>query len=81
MDKKFLDALNSVNPDIIAIKGVNLIEDGILDSLAIMQCVAALEEAYAIDFDPEDILPENFATPETLFSLLQKYLKEQGHAG
>lgn len=44
-----------------------------LDSLGIAQLVAALEENFNIEIDPEDILPENFSTVNEIDALVRKY--------
>ena len=75
MDKKLEEILNSVNPEILETPGINLVEEGIIDSLAIMQIVSALEEGYGIDFDPDDIMPETFASAAAIEQALQNYLK------
>ena len=75
MDKKLEEILNSVNPEILETPGVDLVEEGIIDSLAIMQIVSALEEGYGIDFDPDDIMPETFASAAAIEQALQNYLK------
>ena len=49
----------------------NLIDSGILDSLAIMQLVGHLEKEYGITIPTEDINPEHFATVTTLASLVR----------
>lgn len=79
MDRKFTDVLNSINTEILDKPDVDLIENGILDSIAIMELVAALEKAYDFEFDPDDITPENFATSNSLWSLVQTYLQGQGN--
>lgn len=40
----------------------NLLDTQILDSLGIAQLVAGLEANFNIEFDAEDIVPENFMT-------------------
>ena len=75
MDKKLEEILNSVNPEILETPGINLVEEGIIDSLAIMQIVSALEVEYGIVFDPVDIMPDTFASAAAIEQALQWYLK------
>ena len=49
----------------------NLIDSGILDSMAIMQLVAHLEKEYEITIPTEDIDPEHFATVNSLANLVK----------
>ena len=80
MDEKFVDLLKSVSTEIFDDPAADLLEDGIIDSLKIMQIVSGFESEYGIDFDPEDILPENFSSAEAMWALLQKYLTEKTNA-
>ncbi len=50
----------------------NLIDEGILDSLAIMNLIAWLEKQYAIEFDEGDIVLENFSSVNALLDFVQR---------
>lgn len=63
MQEKIADLLKDINgKDRISDFNMDLFENDMLDSLGIAQLVAALEENFNIEIDPEDILPENFST-------------------
>lgn len=49
----------------------DLIDSGILDSMAIMQLVGHLETEYGISILTEEIDPRHFATVSTLASLVR----------
>jgi acyl carrier protein len=49
----------------------NLIDDGILDSLAIINLVAYLEKQYQIEFGDYDIVPEHFSSVNALAKFVQ----------
>ena len=51
----------------------NLLDTQILDSLGIAQLVAGLEANFNIEFDAEDIVPENFMTIVQIQKLIKKY--------
>ena len=51
----------------------NLLDTQILDSLGIAQLVAGLEANFNIEFDAEDIVPENFMTIVQTQKLIKKY--------
>ena len=76
MNEKFIEILNSVKPEILEETDCDLVEDGIIDSLDIMTIISKCEEAFEIDFDPDDIMPENFASPEAIRKLIEKYMSE-----
>ncbi len=75
MGEKFKQILDTINPEILENPQANLVEEGIIDSLAIMQIVSALEQEYGIEFDPDDVTPETFASAQTIWNALQGYLK------
>jgi acyl carrier protein len=49
-----------------------LIEGGILDSLAILNLVGFLEEQFYIVLPVEEFVPENFRTPATITALAMR---------
>jgi acyl carrier protein len=53
-----------------------LLEDGILDSLGLLQLVVFLEERFGIPVDETDLVPENFASVRTICAYLRA--REQG---
>jgi acyl carrier protein len=50
----------------------NLIDEGLLDSLAIMNLIAWLEKHYSIEFGEGDIVLENFSSVNALLDFVQK---------
>lgn len=50
----------------------NLIDEGILDSLAIMNLIAWLEKHFSIEFDEGDIVLENFNSVNALLNFVQR---------
>ncbi len=48
-----------------------LLEDGVLDSLSLLQLVVFLEERFKITVDEADLLPENFASVNTICAYLR----------
>lgn len=74
MQEKIANLLKNINgKDRISDFDLDLFESDMLDSLGIAQLVAALEETFNIEIDPEDILPENFSTVNEISALVRKY--------
>jgi acyl carrier protein len=48
-----------------------LLEDGILDSLGLLQLVVFLEERFGITVAEADLVPENFASVATICACLR----------
>ena len=60
------------NPDLLPIKGdTQLIKSGILDSLSLLKLVFFLEQRFSIKVGMEDVVPENFATIDTICSYVR----------
>ena len=45
---------------------------GILDSFDLLSLVTEIEANYGINIPLEEVIPENFETPETIYKLLRK---------
>lgn len=50
----------------------DLIEQRIIDSLAILKLVAFLESSFGIKVEDEDIVPENFQTLNSLAAFVER---------
>jgi acyl carrier protein len=55
----------------------SLLESGILDSLSLLQLVVFLEERFGIIVGDADLLPENFASVNTICSYLRALESEK----
>lgn len=55
----------------------DFLESGILESMQIAEIVMAMEERFDIEFDGEDIVPENFRNLNTMKCIVEKYLEEK----
>ncbi len=53
-----------------------LIDDGILDSFDIIAIIGEINEAFGIDISVDELLPENFNSPEAMLALIEKLQKE-----
>ena len=53
---------------------VSFIETGIIDSTGILELVAFLEETYGIEFEDDEIIPENLNSLRNIESFLRMKL-------
>jgi len=53
-----------------------LIDNGVIDSLGVMKLVAYLEETFALTVAPDDLVPENFETPNLIAALVAARMKD-----
>ena len=73
MQEKLLEILRKVNKAIPDDPTVNLLANHLLDSFDMVNLVTDIEEEFSIERDPEDILPENFASLQKIQELVEKY--------
>ncbi len=50
----------------------NLIEEGIVDSLAILMLIKYIEGQFSVEIEPEDVSLENFESVAAISRLIQK---------
>ncbi|RUP30576.1 MAG: acyl carrier protein [Curvibacter sp.] len=78
MKTKIRTLLLTLRPDLPEDEGLDLIEDGVLDSFDIIHLVQELDSQFGIAIKGTDITPENFRNVDTLAVLVGRYT---GHAG
>ena len=69
---KLLEILEDIQPDADYATCTTLIDDGILDSFAILSIVAELEEAFGVSVSPADIIPDNFNSANALWAMVER---------
>lgn len=74
--EKLLEILNEIQPDADYENCTTLIDDGILDSFAILSIVGELEDAFDVEITPAEIIPENFNSAKALWNMVQKLQAE-----
>ena len=73
--EKLLKILKRVKPEVDFIENNNLIDKGILDSIDIVTIISEIEMEYLIEFDPEEIDPDNFQSVLTMSEMIEKTKK------
>ncbi len=71
-----LQILKQMHPEVDFDVQDDLIGDGILDSLDIVTLITEINRAYEIEIPAEEIIPENFASAESIYALIQKIDEE-----
>lgn len=74
--EKLIEILEELKPDVEFTKDTKLVEDKIFDSLGMISLVAELSDEFDIEISPMDIVPENFATVETLYEMIERLADE-----
>ncbi len=66
MKQQIINILQEIRPEFDFTQDINFIEEGMLDSFDVVSLVTTLDENYGISIDGMDILPENFATVDSI---------------
>ena len=69
--KKLISILTALHPDIDFRASHKLVEEGILDSIDIVTLIGEIDEAYGVRVPIEDITPENFASIEAIYKMIE----------
>ena len=67
-----MEILEDVQPDVDFESCDTLIDDGMLDSFAILSIVSELEDKIEISVSPADIIPENFNSAQAIWAMVQR---------
>ncbi len=73
---EIMEILEEARPDVDFTKETRLIDDEILDSFDIISIVGELNDAFDIEINVNDLLPENFNSAEAIFELVEKLRQE-----
>ena len=74
MEEKILSILEEVNDEILTYCGNNMIEDGIIDSLEIVEVITYLEEEFKIEISAENVVAANFANKDSIIEMVREIL-------
>lgn len=74
--EELLKLLKKIKPEIEFEGNEHLIDNEELDSLSIVEIVAAIDDEFDVEIGVKDIIPENFNSIEAMWNLIQKLLDE-----
>lgn len=69
--EELLEILSDLHPEVDFEVEEHLIDDGILDSLDIVNLISEISEVFDVSITAKDIIPENFNSAKALYSLIQ----------
>lgn len=72
-----LEILNEIDDSVNWKKEQRLIDDHILDSFGVISLVAELEDAFSIEVEASEMVPENFNSVDALWKMVQRLQEEQ----
>ena len=68
--EELIELLEEIQPDADFENCDTLIDDGILDSFAILSIVSELQDTYDITITPADMIQENFNSAKALWDMV-----------
>ena len=69
---KLLEVLEEIRPDVDFKNNKKLIDDGVLDSLNILEIVSELCDTFDIEISPADIILSNFNSAEAMLAMIER---------
>lgn len=70
--EKLLEILEELKPGVDYKNETNLVDDGVMDSLTIVELISALEDEYGIEVTMEEFIPENFKSMQSIYDMIQR---------
>ncbi len=75
--EKLLKILEELNPDIDFGTEEKLIDDGLLDSMAILSLVSDLEDEFDVEITPVELVPSNFNSAAAMWDMVQRLREDE----
>ena len=75
--EKIIEILEELKPGVDFLKEEHLIDDHILESMMMVQLVAALNDEFDIEITPRDIVPENFQSAKAINEMVERLLEDE----
>ncbi len=72
MKEQILSMLAELRPEFDFTNSDDFVMDGLLDSFDIISLISMLEETFGVKVDGLDIVPENFASLDSIEALVKK---------
>ena len=76
MEEKILEILEEHCEEALDYDGDSMMEDGVIDSLTVINLVSDLEDEFDIEIDAKYVIADNFRNKEAIIALVKKLLEE-----
>ncbi|HAE45209.1 MAG TPA: acyl carrier protein [Lachnospiraceae bacterium] len=70
--EELIEILEDIQPDADYETCETLIDDGILDSFAILSIITELQDEYDIRITPAEIVPANFNSAKAIYAMVKR---------
>lgn len=75
--EKLIEILEEIQPDADYWTCETLIDDGILDSFAILSIISELQDEFEITITPSHVIPENFNSARALWAMIGRLQEDR----
>ena len=73
--EKLLAILSDIRPDLDFNKEDKLMDNAVLDSFDVITIIGEINEAFDININVGDLLPENFNSINSIWALIERYME------
>lgn len=70
--EKIIEIIKGLKPGVEVNENTRLLDDHVIDSLAMISLVSELDDEFDVEISAKDIVPENFATVVAIQSLIER---------
>ena len=70
--EKLLAILRDIDPDIDYENEEHLIDDGLLDSMQVLELVSTLEDEFDSEVTPTELVPANFNSADSMWKMIER---------
>lgn len=74
--EKLIEILNEIESGVDYETCTTLIDDGILDSFAILTLVGEISDEFGVEVTPAELVPENFNSARSIWAMIEKLQDE-----
>ena len=70
--EKIIEIIKGLKPGVVVDENTRLLDDHVIDSLAMISLVSELDDEFDVEISAKDIVPENFATVGAIQNLIDR---------
>ena len=70
--EKIIEIIKGLKPGVEVDENTRLLDDHVIDSLAMISLVSELDDEFDVEISAKDIVPENFATVGAIQKLIDR---------
>ncbi len=73
---ELIEILSEIKEDVDFENEENLVNGGILNSLDVLQIIAAINEEYDINVPAKEIIPDNFNSAKRMWAMIERLMDD-----